>query len=152
VIIPKAASSARYEHYSIKNDLRNRQPFGVNKDLLRYLRTISWLTTYMIVMDEIHMGQLLERAIRKTGFRITEIAAALGISRRTIYNWFKLEVIDESIMGRISDVIRHDFSSGKPNAMISLRNADSSPLKDDAYWKDKYKNLLERYSNLIKEQ
>jgi transcriptional antiterminator len=102
-------------------------------------------------MGEIHMGKLLERAIRRKGLNITEIAVALGISRRTIYNWFKLEVIDESIMGKISDVIRHDFSSGKPKTfIIRSKTADSSPLEDDAYWKDKYINLLERYSDLIK--
>jgi plasmid maintenance system antidote protein VapI len=46
-------------------------------------------------MKNIHMGQLLERVIRRKGINISELAAALGITRRTLYNWFKLEIIDE---------------------------------------------------------
>ncbi|MEJ7559551.1 MAG: helix-turn-helix domain-containing protein [Pedobacter sp.] len=102
-------------------------------------------------MDEIHMGQLLERAIKRKGLNITEIAAALGVSRRTLYNWFKLEVIDESIMERISGTILHDASSGKSEVVVvDLEVEESVPLKDDTYWKDKYMKLLERYSTLIK--
>lgn len=97
------------------------------------------------------MGQLLERAIRRTGLKITDIAVALNVSRRTIYNWFTLEIIDESIMDKISNVIKHDFSLVERKAtIISLKTDESPPLKDDAYWKDKYINLLERYSELIK--
>jgi AcrR family transcriptional regulator len=101
-------------------------------------------------MGEIHMGQLLESAIRRTELSITEIAAALGISRRTIYNWFKLEVIDELVMEKISNVIKYDFSSGMAKAtIINSETPGSLPLKDDGYWKDKYVKLLERYSDLI---
>lgn len=38
-------------------------------------------------MDELHMGQLLEKAIRKKGLNITAIARAIGVQRRTMYNW-----------------------------------------------------------------
>ncbi|MEJ7557069.1 MAG: hypothetical protein WKF66_02100 [Pedobacter sp.] len=104
-------------------------------------------------MGEIHMGQLLERAVRRTGLNITDLAIGLGVNRRTIYSWFTMEVIDESIMHRISDIIKHDFSSGKRTAIVvQLKNEESSPSGDDAYWKDKYIKFLERYSELIKDK
>jgi hypothetical protein len=81
---------------------------------------------------KIHMGQLLERVIRRTGLNVTDIALALDASRRTVYTWFTMEVIDESITGRISDIIRHDFSSVNPKATIIRFEAyEFYLLKDD---------------------
>jgi transcriptional regulator with XRE-family HTH domain len=101
-------------------------------------------------MGEIHMGQLLERAIKRKGLNISEIAVALNVSRRTLYNWFRLEVIDKSIMERISSATRHDFSSGQSQASIISPETDGSlTIKDEVYWKNKYIDLLERYSDLI---
>lgn len=101
-------------------------------------------------MSELHMGELLERAIRRKGLNITEIAAALNITRRTLYNWFKLEVIDEHTMERISEVIKYDFSSdnAKPVVVTKIKD-EKSIVKDEAYWQDRYIDLLERYSLLI---
>jgi hypothetical protein len=102
-------------------------------------------------MGEIHMGELLERAIRRTGLDITDLAVALGVDRRAICSWFTMEVIDKSIMDRISHIIKHDYSTGdRKAAIIKLKTKESSPLRDDAYWKDKYLIFLQRYSELIK--
>jgi transcriptional regulator with XRE-family HTH domain len=96
------------------------------------------------------MGELLERAIRRKGLNITEIAAALNITRKTLYNWFKMEVIDQHTMERISEVIKYDFSSDKANPFVVTRVKDeTSIVKDEAYWQDRYIDLLERYSMLI---
>ena len=101
-------------------------------------------------MNELHMGELLERAIRRKGLNITELAAALNITRRTLYNWFKLEVIDELTMDRISEVIKYDVSSENLNPVVVKDIKDeSSIVKDEAYWQDRYIDLLERYSELI---
>ncbi|RZK63881.1 MAG: XRE family transcriptional regulator, partial [Pedobacter sp.] len=61
-----------------------------------------------VVMMGIHMGELLERAVKQRGMSLTQIAIALNISRRTLYNWFKQETIDEVIMQRISKVMLPD--------------------------------------------
>jgi hypothetical protein len=46
--------------------------------------------------------------------------------------------------------IRHDFSPGQSEvSIISPETERSLPVKDDIYWKDKYIDLLERYSLLI---
>jgi hypothetical protein len=99
-------------------------------------------------MSEIHMGQLLEKAIRRKGFNITEIAVALNITRRTLYKWFKLEAIDEVTMQRISKIIGYDplIKANKPTVVSGNQTLVA---KDEAYWQDKYLNLLERYSELL---
>jgi plasmid maintenance system antidote protein VapI len=106
-------------------------------------------------MENIHMGQLLEKVIRRKEINITELAAALNITRRTLYNWFKQEIIDEGTMQRISDVIVYDFSSDTQihtiiNLGINRPAEEASIIKNEAYWQDRYINLLEHYSELIK--
>jgi len=100
-------------------------------------------------MEGIHMGQLLEGAIRRKGLNITQIASALNVTRRTLYNWFKQETIDEFTMERIANVVSCDFFSIKPEPAIATAVEDGEVVKDDAYWKDRYIDLLERYSELI---
>jgi hypothetical protein len=103
-------------------------------------------------MDEIHMGRLLEIAIGKSGLKITDLAIKLGVNRRTLYNWFKMEVIDQLIIDRISNIVKYDFATGKQQVTIlQLKTEQSLPLRDDAYWKEKYTKLLERYSDLLAE-
>ena len=105
-------------------------------------------------MDEIHMGQLLEKVIRRKGINISELANALKITRRTLYNWFKQEVIDELTMQRISSVIVYDFylEAQKPLIIGQLHNVsikEAATTDDEAYWQNRYIDLLERYSDLL---
>lgn len=95
------------------------------------------------------MGQLLEKAIRKKGLNITEIAAAMNITRRTLYNWFKKEVIDKETMERLSSIITYDELSNQPNPILYLVKDHQVVIKDEAYWQDRYIDLLERYSSLL---
>jgi predicted transcriptional regulator len=103
-------------------------------------------------VGRIHMGELLERAIRRKGLNITELAYALGITRRTMYNWFKQEVIDEVTMERISSVINYEFNLPTSITVIAKNEViQSLVLKDDAYWQNKYIDLLERYTLILKD-
>lgn len=105
-------------------------------------------------MDELHMGQLLEKAIRKKGLNITAIARAIGVQRRTMYNWFSTKELNVDIMQRISKVIVYDF--GQPELapaivvpdVVEVAN-DLVTIKNEEYWKDKYIDLLERYSSIL---
>jgi transcriptional regulator with XRE-family HTH domain len=101
-------------------------------------------------MSELHMGELLERAIRRKGMNITELAAALNVTRRTLYNWFKLERIDEVSMERISGVIKYEINTSNINPVITKGSlGEPSINKDEAYWQARYIDLLERYSTLL---
>jgi transcriptional regulator with XRE-family HTH domain len=101
-------------------------------------------------MSELHMGELLERAIRRKGMNITELAAALNVTRRTLYNWFNLERIDEVTMERISGVIKYEINTSNINPVITKGSlSEPSINKDEAYWQARYIDLLERYSELL---
>jgi len=96
------------------------------------------------------MGQLLEKVIRRKGINISELAIALNVTRRTIYNWFKQEVIDEQVMERISNKISYDFSPNRQTpTVIKNEVSDGKIVKDEQYWQDRYVDLLERYSKLL---
>jgi len=95
------------------------------------------------------MGELLERAIRRKGLNITEIACAMDITRRTLYNWFEKPVIDRETMERFSSIISYDDISVQPKTNVADIKHPQLQLKDEAYWQDRYIDLLERYSSLL---
>lgn len=98
------------------------------------------------------MGRLLEKVIRKKGLNISKLAKAIGVDRRSMYNWFSEPELKEGILERIAEAIDHDFSAEVPTATIKNPDliASSKEIRDDEYWKDKYIDLLERYSDLLK--
>jgi len=57
-----------------------------------------------------HRGQIVEEAIRKSGVSVTNMAQKLGISRRTLYQWFNYHDLPLVKVERIGQVINHDFS------------------------------------------
>ena len=105
-------------------------------------------------MVKVHMGELVEKVIKKTGANVTELASAMGVSRRTIYNWYKEEVISVSILNKLSQEIGYDFT----NAEILFGAQQIEPdeqlenavvNQDDKYWQSRYIELLEQYSELL---
>jgi transcriptional regulator with XRE-family HTH domain len=106
-------------------------------------------------MSEIHMGELLERVVRKKGLNITELARAVGVQRRTMYNWFATPQLSKAILQKIAKVIVYDFRQPDAKPSIVAPNivaiaTDLVTLDNDEYWKDKYIDLLERYSKILK--
>jgi AcrR family transcriptional regulator len=106
---------------------------------------------------KVHMGQTLELIIRKNELNLTELATEVGVDRRTFYYWFKKEVLKESTINRISRVINSDnlHNSIKTNLLEPCFShpAEISQNKgEDDYWKDKYVELLERYTALLKSE
>ena len=96
------------------------------------------------------MGALLEKAIRTKGINITELAVAINVSRRTIYNWFKQDVIDQDIMVRISGAIQYDLTIINSISIVSQDTFDPPLVKNELYWQNRYIDLLERYAKLLK--
>jgi predicted transcriptional regulator len=102
---------------------------------------------------EVHKGQLLERVIRRKGLNISELAKTVGVNRRSMYNWFAEADLKVGIMEKISEAIDHDFSTDiYISSHASELNASQNRAREDEYWKDKYIDLLERYSELLGKQ
>lgn len=57
-----------------------------------------------------HRGQLVEDAVRKSGFSLTVVAKRLEISRRTLYQWFTYPDLANRKIIKIGKVIGQDFS------------------------------------------
>jgi predicted transcriptional regulator len=99
------------------------------------------------------MGHLLEKVIRRKGLNISELAKSVGVNRRSMYNWFAESELKVGIIEKISEAIDYDFSvdisnfSGKTSEFSYEKSA-----REDEYWKDKYIDLLERYSDLLGKQ
>ena len=102
-----------------------------------------------------HDGQLIENAIRRNGYSITELASELSVNRRTIYNWFTRAKLKPKIITEIARALRHDFSKDFPE--INFPEVHSSLLtisntSEDSEYQDKYIALLEAYNKLIADE
>jgi len=110
---------------------------------------------------KLHMGEVLERIVRRDRMGISELARRLGVSRRTMYNWFETEQISIEIIRRIGLIIGHDFSAEFPDefakksefadgeSFFDGQGAQEQPGTVVYYWMDKYIKLLEKFNTLL---
>jgi transcriptional regulator with XRE-family HTH domain len=100
-----------------------------------------------------HMGETLEMIIRRRGWNISELAKNIGADRRSFYYWFKQSEIKESVLQRISQVVDYDLSKDFPNFSTNSpeleKFSEIVQTQPKTYWKDKYVDLLEQYSELL---
>ncbi|WP_294673875.1 CRISPR-associated protein Cas4 [uncultured Fluviicola sp.] len=102
-----------------------------------------------------HRGEIVERAIRKSGYPISQIARKLGKSRRWMYLMFDNSQVDIESIISIGKIIHHDFSDEIKE--LSVVNPDSFSEQESKYnkqnkdyWKNKYLKVLESYNALLK--
>ena len=102
-----------------------------------------------------HRGEIVERAIRQSGYPISAIAKKIGKSRRWMYLMFDNTQVDIETILTIGNIIHHDFSdeikelnSINPNSVGDPENPYNNQSKE--YWKNKYLKLLEDYNELLK--
>jgi len=111
--------------------------------------------------SKVHMGEVLERVIRRDRMGISELARRLNVSRRTMYNWFETERIGIEVIRRIGLIIGHDFSVEFPDEFAKRSEfADGESFVDSSgsteqpatvvyYWMDKYIKLLEKFNTVL---
>ncbi len=93
----------------------------------------------------IHRGKIIQKAIKESGIKISELSKRLGKSRQFIYDMFEKEVIPLYLVRDIGTIIKYNFSNEIPELPIVLEFSEK-----DINWKDKYISLLEEYNNLLK--
>jgi predicted transcriptional regulator len=102
-----------------------------------------------------HRGELVEKAVRQSGFPLTKLAERLGKSRRWIYNAFENAQLPIDHILRIGKIIHHDFSDeieelkGKSLQTDETFMQPYGPVKDAEYWRSKYYEVLEKYNALL---
>ncbi|MGV3632110.1 MAG: hypothetical protein ACO1O6_12950 [Bacteroidota bacterium] len=107
-----------------------------------------------------HRGEIIEQAIRKSGYPITKVAEKIGKSRRWMYLMFDNPAVPYEVIIRIGKIIHHDFSAEiselKANIPGIFTEGQEPYItakdKDAAYWRQKYYDLLEEYNAFLKKE
>ncbi len=92
--------------------------------------------------------------MRGSGMSITAISHKLNVSRKTIYNYFEDPELDLKIVKRFEQIL-HTSIISQDQLMVNYNNPEGLPLtaeKEAAYWRPKYIDLLERYTQLLEKK
>jgi hypothetical protein len=111
---------------------------------------LSFIHQFQTMMR--HRGEMVEKAVRESGFPIAELARRMKKSRRHIYNLFENPHLSLDEILQIGKIIHVDFSDlfTEVSKTKGLVEESVTPYGDPAaYWKDKYIALLEKYNALL---
>jgi plasmid maintenance system antidote protein VapI len=108
-----------------------------------------------------HQGEIIEKAVRASGYSITRLARKMGKTPRWLYYIFDNDTVPVDYMLQIGEIIHHDFteeieSLKKYKAYTASQvvyeqlNAAQSGVHPD-YWKNKYLHLLEQYNEMLRQ-
>lgn len=115
----------------------------------------------MELVNCIHAGEVIEKAVRRSGISITETGRRLHVTRRSLYNWFKKEELDRALIYQLGDAIGHDFSADFPTLYDKhfdyfkrlTQAKQTGEYRDDAeFWRLKYLSILKKYNDLLSGQ
>ena len=107
-----------------------------------------------------HKGEIIEKAVRQSGYSITKLSKKMGKTPRWMYYLFENNNVPIDYILQIGEIIHHDFSDEikelkKYKSITGIKEvnetATSYQLKQQSpeYWKNKYLNLLEKYNQLL---
>ncbi|MCQ6959299.1 helix-turn-helix domain-containing protein [Mucilaginibacter aquariorum] len=115
--------------------------------------------------QDLNYGRVVERAVRRNAMGISEIARRLGVSRRTLYNWFDIKDLSPDIISKIGFVLDYDFSGDFPEDFFkgtkasetevtgsTSRSSGLSPTDPVYYWMSMYIKLLENFNERLARQ
>ena len=110
-----------------------------------------------ILCNMTHRGEIVEKAIRRSGFSLTKLAEKVGISRNTLYNKFKDADLSYAFIMEVGKVIHYDFTLTFPEMKTEIGPTSANPIsqhREDllaTLWRleGKYNQLLEKYNKLL---
>jgi len=103
-----------------------------------------------------HRGEIIKRAVYKSGFSITELAKRLGKSRRWVYLMFENPSVSLDVVLQLEKIIHYNFSLEIKEIRSSFIDviepsfSGQTEKHSEEYWKNKYLRLLEEYNDLLK--
>ncbi len=109
----------------------------------------------------VHRGEVVEKAVRQSGYSITKLANRMGKSRRHVYNIFENPNVPIDTILEIGKIIHYNFSELFPAAydiQDSKENISEHrvgyPHEEETvdYWRNKYILLLEKYNDLLEQK
>ena len=107
-----------------------------------------------------HKGEIIEKAVRESGFSITRLASRMGKSRRWVYQIFESPTVPVDYILAIGKIIHYDFTEDvkelktyKVSMAKQMMNESAQSFGNDKeeveYWKNKYLAVLEKYNELL---
>ena len=103
-----------------------------------------------------HRGEIVEDAVRKSGFSLKKLSERLRISRNTLYNRFKEPDLSYEFIREVGNIIHYNFSLDFAELREEADEISESPIgymdRDAAELlrlQKKYTSLLERYNKLL---
>jgi len=60
-------------------------------------------------MQKIHIGKLIQKEVKKSKRKVTEITEELGMARGMMYSIYKRKSMQTALLERIGDVLNHNF-------------------------------------------
>ncbi len=96
-----------------------------------------------------HHGEILEIAIRQSGYPISKIAKRIGYSRQHLYNIFHKRKINIELLLEIERIINYEFCN-KIKELEKVKRVQFSNDESNNF-KERYFSLLEEYNKVLKE-
>lgn len=98
--------------------------------------------------------QQLEDAVRASEWSITALVQKLNLSRKNIHNYFENRDLEDYIVKRLEHVLHFNITNDNhDNGTVGESNYTHYSTEGSAqYWKDKYLDLLEKYTLLLEER
>ena len=107
-----------------------------------------------------HKGEIIEKAVRESGYSITRLAQDMGKSRRWVYQIFENRIVPVDYILSIGKFIHYDFTedikelkSYKTSIVKQMTNDQLQSFGNEKgeveYWKNKYLAVLEKYNDLL---
>lgn len=93
----------------------------------------------------IHRGQIVQRAVKNSGIKISELSRKLDKSRRFVYTMFEKDQMPLHYVRQIGNIINYNFSKEIPEL-----EQDLGLSENEMSWKDKYISLLEEHNRFLK--
>jgi len=59
----------------------------------------------------VHKGEIVEKAVRASGIKLTELAKKMNLSRRHLYNLFEESNLSVEYIYKIGKIIHYDFTN-----------------------------------------
>jgi CRISPR/Cas system-associated exonuclease Cas4 (RecB family) len=107
-----------------------------------------------------HKGEIVEKAVRQSGYSITKLSKKLGKTARWMYYMFESSNVSIDYILEIGEIIHYDFSDEikelkkykagiKPLEVNKHEPKLKSKQETPEYWKNKYLELLEKYNQVL---
>lgn len=107
-----------------------------------------------------HKGEIIEKAVRQSGYSITKLAKKLGKSTRWMYYMFESSNVSIDYIIEIGEILHYDFSNEikelkryralhEVQAIKESETTYKPEQEESEYWKNKYLALLEKHNQLL---